>query len=531
VAQAKSDIELMIETNMGNTPAQLQVLAAAIGRIDKNVVKTAQSHNMLGTSMNKLWRSALYGVSSYLSVSAVTGIAQGFMRASEEMASARIEFEKMITELVSLGDNINRIPDIKNMVLGWAAAFGMTNEQATQFGFTIGSLPSTLSEAQKGAVEQRSLMMSQMVGADTAEMNAKSIAKYIQNYPSVDPYTASLRIAKTAELGDFSMKELATSIPDLLAAGRALGASDIEMQAMTVSGAALAGDFARFTTGLRSGLSKLKDPETRKTLGIKDGASIYESFEKVAEAQAKNPDAMNEIFDNEQLTAMSQVLQSRAYGNQMFQELAAVGPGSPDIIAQKVNQRYRTDPSFYNAQVQSFAQKVVENIEQYPDANQPQFGAKTSGDLAEMLYRDRHRGLWGKMTGWAVNWANRISSGMPVVVPTPYIPGGGVSIAGPEQIRLGAEATLIRNQQELDRIKDFIPEGEASAPLREAIGAQFEEENKKARELQQRMIEEQEKANKHLEELKSIIDKSSIKPTELVSRRIPSSTNNPNAGE
>lgn len=392
---SEADIKLIIQTQTGNTVGQLQSIAAQMQTIDQRTQRVGHSTNMLGTNMSKLWRSALYGVTSYLSVTAIMGGVSAIASAYKSIAESQTKFEKAITPLLALGDNLSNIPDIKTKVLGWANAFQMTNDQASNLLFTIQSVTANLSKGQRRGIESSTLLLGEVAGGDPVQ-NAKLLSTMIQNADaSVTSARQAANIAfKAMELGNFTMQQASERFPEILALQSLTGASPVELLAMTASGSQSAGNFEKFTTGMRGLMLIMQNTTKMKTLGVNTDAPLLNILDQLRDKMATDREAFIKAFDREVVVSASQVLGKTEDIPKLIDALNAVKDNSK-YLADKLGERF-TDEDYSLSRVREMAKSMGENALNLPGTAMDIKRTATAGDIRERYFEAHHPGL-GKL--------------------------------------------------------------------------------------------------------------------------------------
>lgn len=386
---SEADIKLIIQTQTGNTVGQLQSIAAQMQTIDQRTQRVGHSTNMLGTNMSKLWRSALYGVTSYLSVTAIMGGVSAIASAYKSIAESQTKFEKAITPLLALGDNLSNIPDIKTKVLGWANAFQMTNDQASNLLFTIQSVTANLSKGQRRGIESSTLLLGEVAGGDPVQ-NAKLLSTMIQNADaSVTSARQAANIAfKAMELGNFTMQQASERFPEILALQSLTGASPVELLAMTASGSQSAGNFEKFTTGMRGLMLIMQNTTKMKTLGVNTDAPLLNILDQLRDKMATDREAFIKAFDREVVVSASQVLGKTEDIPKLIDALNAVKDNSK-YLADKLGERF-TDEDYSLSRVREMAKSMGENALVSPGTLPEVKRIATAGQVARSYFQANH---------------------------------------------------------------------------------------------------------------------------------------------
>jgi len=268
-------------------------------------VKQASAQmSVLGTQMNKLWRSAMYGVVSYAAVSGIRKAFGGVAQSIREVTDTRVVFQRAMTPLLSLGRNTGQIGALSRKVVDMALAFGKAGEGTAPISDFIYNLQSGsfgVSAKNLGEVEKATLSLSKAVGLDlptAMDLNLKTWHAYGKEVGSVIKIQNMLK--KTTDDAYLSFQEMAEGFPTVAGTAANLGIPIEEILSAVMVGSQTTGDPSVLFTGLRNIVLAMERLDQK-------GIHLKGTFTEIIEQIKEMPEIWKE-FDMRQAATLSSIM-------------------------------------------------------------------------------------------------------------------------------------------------------------------------------------------------------------------------------
>lgn len=268
-------------------------------------VKQASAQmSVFGTQLNKVWRSALYGVTGYAAVAGVRKVFGGIAQSIKEVTDTRVDFQRTMTPLLSLSGNTNKIESLSRKVVGLSLAFGKAGEGTapiSDFLYNLQSGSFGVSAKNLGEVEKATLSLSKAVGLDlptAMDLNLKTWHAYGKQVGSVIKIQNMLK--KTTDDAYLSFQEMAQNFPTVAGTAANLGIPIEEILSAVMVGSQTTGDASVLFTGLRNLVLAFERLDQK---GIKLTGTLTERFEQLKQM----PEVWKE-FDMRQAATLNSIM-------------------------------------------------------------------------------------------------------------------------------------------------------------------------------------------------------------------------------
>lgn len=235
-------------------------LVKAMKRVQNEEKKVADGAGKIGRKSKLASKGAMQLTKSF---QRMVGAAAGMVGASavfgdmiRSIKTARretIDFENELTDLFSLGANVENIGAIKDEVLAYAGAWGTARTNIIGSMFDIQSGASSLSKEMRDSL-RKEIMELTKVTSTSAPAATKLMVKTWNIYGKELKTANNMqnKLFKTAELGFLNFGEMADYLADVLAPGKALGFTIDEILASLVTATQKGGKTEKTFTGLRN---------------------------------------------------------------------------------------------------------------------------------------------------------------------------------------------------------------------------------------------------------------------------------------
>jgi len=399
----KGQITFTLVMEAGSADKAQQRLEANFRKMEASARTAARGQQFLATSINKLWRSALYGVASYASVSAVSGAIRGVTQEIERHIEKRSQFEKSLTPLLSSGDNIKNIGAVRKEIMGLGVTYRQSFDEMAKAKYNFESGSSNLPKRQRDQLMREAMEFSEAMGTTPQASMDMMLASYQNAKEELkDMNQLQSKLVYTLEKSKAGVQSFADGFGDLVAAGKSAGYQFDEIAAAFVAGSRLSGNDERFRTGMRGVLLTISDKEKLKDSGIKLTGGLVEQFQQLDALLKKNPQKFGDLFDTEQRTAAAQITASVKDLNEAMRDLSNIV--DQDYAGGLVEVRW-ADP-------ESAATFLAESRKMYAEMKQLQVGVKglsyaETRDYGTERMREQLGGfplvpdVLGPLAGWA----------------------------------------------------------------------------------------------------------------------------------
>lgn len=284
---------------------QLVALDRQRGRALKQLNEQQRRGNaLLGTLKSRLVGVAAGGAAVGLIARNVQELGRDLQRATEEVA----KFEGEITELLSLGDNLQNIDAIKNRVVGLSNALGASRQEIARTLFDLQSGTANLDQTVRDELLRSAVELNQVYGGDLPT-SLRNMVKVFQIFgdSAADAATIQRRLAFTAEQGFLTFEEMAQQLPDVASAADAMGASLNEVLASLIVATQRGGKTEKTFTGVRNVFLRMSKAQKE---GITLTGDFTDRLRQLNAAAEDNPELLKKVFGDEALAAANNMLAS-----------------------------------------------------------------------------------------------------------------------------------------------------------------------------------------------------------------------------
>ena len=360
---AREQRAIQAQERAANAEAKRQAreLAAVQRKADMDAARALKDKeakaNMVSKSLTRMGMAALYGFAGFAGAAGIGSVLSNVASAASELSDKRDAFENVITPLVSLGDNVNRMSEMRAEVLGLAAAMGRSNQEAANFLESVDSLsnafdPKTLSEIKKESLELTELMGGDM--QTNMKLMAKTNIAYGDSFKTINHMQNML--LKTQSDADVPMEEFAYRMPELMSSVEAFGFTFEETAAGIIAATLALGRAEGAFTGLRNVFAIMSEAETK---GIKFSGSLVDRLKQLKVAADSGKVSILEVFGRDP-TAAAAALKKMIDGvGSSIAELKAIDPMS-DTVGDRLNTKFE-DSRYAASRKSQLAKSLLEN--------------------------------------------------------------------------------------------------------------------------------------------------------------------------
>lgn len=273
-------------------------------------------------------------------------------RSFQESTQKARDFEKEITGLLSLGENIDNIGAIKNEVLGLSNAFDLTRQTTADFMFDLKSGTANLTQAMRDGLKKESLELAQVTGSDlpvALKVLTKAFQVYRGELGGVNDLQNKLFLA--AQDGYITFQDMAEFLPDVLPPAKAFGYALDDILGGLVTATQYGGRTRKTMTGLRNvflNMNKAADE------GIVLQGSFADQLQRLGEVE---PEVLTKIFGNDAIAVISTLAEK---SGEVADNVEKISKVEGDIAKTKGLKRF-ADPAGRAAELQGIATRGGEN--------------------------------------------------------------------------------------------------------------------------------------------------------------------------
>lgn len=257
---AKNDVMFRVTMDEANMFRSMQRVISAQRKMEGGVKKTSRAMKTQKNAFKGMSRSLMSMAAAGVGGYGIGMMARDLFESSKRAAGLRDEFEKMMTPLTSLGNNIDHLASLKQEVLDLSSAWGIGVDQITRFAYAAQSSASNLDPEIIAALKRESIELTEVYGG-ALPSNLLAITKLYQNYGKGLKDVARLQnmVAKTIDKGAFTAEQLAEFLPDVVPVAKIFGYSPEELLGAASTASRLMGSPQKAMTGLRNVFLKLKE--------------------------------------------------------------------------------------------------------------------------------------------------------------------------------------------------------------------------------------------------------------------------------
>lgn len=339
----------------------------------------AKQKGMMGGLFGRgLWAGAM-GIAGYAGVAGVSNVLSGIASGMDEIAGKRSELEKAITPLVSLGDNVERMGEMRTEVIGLGATMGMTNKEIAAFLESLNSLSNTMAPEVLEELKKESLQLTELTGGDL-QTNMRMLAKtneiYADSFDSIDH--AQNKLFKTQQDADVPMEEMAYRMPELMASAKQLGFTFDEVASGVITTTIALGRSEGAFTGLRNVFAAMEESEKK---GVKLTGSFADKLDQLKAAADAGKVSLLDLFGRDPLAAGGALLERSETVRENVSMLEGMDSGT-DTVGKNLQTKYE-DKRFTEARLYDLDKALMEN-----SAN---IAAESGSDNVFTRFMDRYK--------------------------------------------------------------------------------------------------------------------------------------------
>lgn len=351
----------------------------------------------------------------------------------KEARDTTIAFEGEITGLLSLGENVKNIDDVKQAVLDMSNAFGVSRAKIADTMFNLESGAAGLSKTIQDEVLKNTLELVKVTGTDMPiAMNALLKTYRIFGSETQTVNDIQNKLFKTAELGFLTFEDLAVLLPDMASAAKTFGFSLDDVGAATITATQKLGKTSKTLTAIRNIFIGMVAVQKKLPFGVKLTKDFSENMKILSEL---DPKFLLKVFGKRTIAAIGVLTRSSGDLKRNIAELATV---TGDVTQEKHIERLK-DMSFVYSEMSKSIGEMNKNLA-LTKGFAGQFGKQ---DIAFQL---RELAAKGRLPSYAQGLAT------PVAIFSQFISditGGRTDVGG-----LGAEGAS-RRVKALQRTKQF----------------------------------------------------------------------------
>lgn len=412
--------------------------------------KTAQASENMGAKATKAAKSsqtAMAGLGkSVKSVAGMLGVGLGgislgaaltsVVRSIGQATDKTIAFEREMTGLLSLGENVRNIDALRTEVLDLAVAYRESTAGISDFLFGLQSSSANLDPGAVKEIREQSMELSEVTGTDlatslTALMKAYQI--YGKEVENVDRLQNKLFIS--AERGWMTFEELGTLLPDVAASAKTFGYSLDELLGALSTATRLGGKNEKTFTGLRNVL-------TRMSKAAEEGVPLTgDLVADLTQLGRVDPETLKRIFGEE---AVSIVAILRDNVTALVEDIQQLSSTQSDLVKQRKELR-ETDPQY------AFARRMEQARASVETATLRGGGSETTRDLS-LYYEEARRGWREVMPTFLHGWLEYPMAGLTAAL-------SGIAGQATGYSRIGQEAIMTElSRSNLDDAVKYMAE-------------------------------------------------------------------------
>lgn len=332
--------------------------AKRVAREKERDLKLEQSQR---GSINRLvgrgiWGAAM-GVAGYAGVAGISNIISGISQGLEDIAEQGSALEKAITPLISLGDNVNKMAEMRTEVIGLGATMGRDNQDIANFLESLESLSNTMAADTLRDIKRETIQLTELAGGDlqtNMRMLAKANETYGDSFKTINQ--EQNKLFKIQQDADVPMAEMAYRMPELMASAKQLGFSFDEVGAGVIATTVALGRSEGAFTGLRNVFAALEEAPKK---GIELQGTMVEQLIQLRDAADQGKISLLDLFGRDPLAAGGALLERIDSVRENINMLANMGPEG-DVVGANLEQKYK-DPKFVKARIYDLDKALMAN--------------------------------------------------------------------------------------------------------------------------------------------------------------------------
>jgi len=349
-------VDIEVNADVAKAVAQLSKVIKKQSEITKGLTeqtRKSRKAQKASVSMGQKFAKSLRNVAiSLAGIAGFSAIFQGIRTSIKEARTETILFENELTDLLSLGTNIQNISNLKAEVLTFSSAWGISRDEITTAMFDIQSGASSLGKEMRDSIMREALELAKVTGADlptAVKVLLKSWNIYGDEIDDVNQ--AQNKLFKTAELGFLTFNDLAVLLPDVANAAKVMGVDFDTVLATLATATQTGGKTEKTFTGVRNVFLRMQKAQEA---GIVTSSNFTDQLEELSRVDS---DVLTKIFGAEAIGVIaSLVANTKALGENLKEIKEVTG----DIARSKFLERMG-DASFVFAELNKSLEQQKKN--------------------------------------------------------------------------------------------------------------------------------------------------------------------------
>ncbi len=349
MATSTNKIQYKVDVDAGAAEAGFVRVADVQKIIESSAQRTTRAIQSQHSAMDKYanvaagWGKqllALTGVS--FGLSGLKSIADDILETQKAVGEKKLQFEKDITDYLSLGDNIDKIPEVKSQIQGYAVTLRKSAEEIARAKFNLQSATSNLDESVRAELWREGAEIVQSTSADMStavNLMAKGYQIYGDSIKDADQLQRKFFV--TAQEGHMTMQQMAENWPEVAAVAHALGYGIDELNTGLIAATVYGGDVQKAFTSTRNVLIALKDSVDK---GFVSTGSFLGDIQKLSSEGATGLDLLD-MAGKRAVNTMAALVQHSGELSGWMKKLQ----NPPDISKNLYQKRLATDTTFQGA--------------------------------------------------------------------------------------------------------------------------------------------------------------------------------------
>jgi TP901 family phage tail tape measure protein len=324
-----------------------QQRARALEQVNK---RQRRGNALIGTMTTRLAGLAAGGAAVGLITRNFENLGRELQAASREVA----KFEAEMTELLSLGGNLQNLDAIKNQVVGLSNALGTSRQEIARTLFDLQSGTANLDQTVRDELLRSAVELNQVYGGELPT-SLRNMVKVFQIFgeSASDAATIQRRLAFTAEQGFLTFEEMAQQLPDVASAADAMGASLNEVLASLIVATQRGGKTEKTFTGVRNVFLRMSKAQKE---GITLTGDFTDRLRQLNAAAENNPELLKKVFGDEALAAANNMLSAVDDIDSAIGKLSGRLPDLGDKLATRFE-----DAAFAVSEINKSLQQLEQN--------------------------------------------------------------------------------------------------------------------------------------------------------------------------
>ncbi len=327
-----ANVQFVLEADEAKAVNAVLKLVRAQKKSDTQFKKTTRSAKQWDKALERSRRQVGSFVGGLVGTAGATAALRGVISGLRESERQLIAFDRAITPLLSLGENIQNIGEIREQVLSLSAAFGISEDVIASALFNLQSGTANLSTTIRDDLLKSGLQLTRLVGGDL-DVNLTALIKTFQVFgKELGGVTqAQNRLFFAAEQGFVTFQDLAVLLPDILPAAKELGGTFDDVAASIITATQVGGRNEKTFTGIRNVFLRLNKAEKE---GIKLSGTFVDKLRQIG--QQADAEKLQKIFGAEAITVAATLVRNTDAIQRNLDKLAAL---PDDLVERKLGTR------------------------------------------------------------------------------------------------------------------------------------------------------------------------------------------------